>query len=341
VGHLAGGVDPRHHREMDNPTGPEKRRAYQKIAMLAYLRSEGSYTEEQIAERLEFGSPEAMYIQLKNWQLPEWLVGGEETSTSRTPERKARAGESEVIELPPAADAAPFFREVLERLLVDVDALHARMEYLKDKRFVVERDTSKDFFVEEITTRLWRSEYSDEEWRKWCEKRGEDPEAEFVDVPITDLRALRSASPVPPEPLATLIAVYVVSGGDPDKLLDVLQPDQPRASREQLAKIERRLKVEARRYAIGARGGDVKTGQKPGELSSEEHTAAIYIKERREQGATDEQILEELHKVPVYQALSLNLGEVQRLGNLNLPENVLWNALLGRKMLMSYRDKGR
>jgi hypothetical protein len=68
------GVDPLHHREMDNPSGPEKRRAYQKLWRLAYLRSEGSYTEEQIAERLEFGSPEAMYIQLRE-KAPGAAVG--------------------------------------------------------------------------------------------------------------------------------------------------------------------------------------------------------------------------------------------------------------------------
>jgi len=310
---------------MDNPTGPERRRALHVTAILAYLRREGGQTEEEIAEKLEFGSPEAMYRQLQNWGLPAWLVGGdspkEDPGTKPKIARRARKGGGEVVELPPAADAGPLFRKVLERLLGQVDRLPQRVEHLQDGRFIVERDTSGDFG--EVFGTLRREDYAEEEWRKFMEQRGEDPAANFVGVPMTDYRAPGGASPAPPEPLATLVAVYAVAGGEPGPLLDVLYPDVRGADRreieEQLAGIEERMKKEARRYATGARGGTVKTGPPPAGLTADEHSVAIYIKERRTEGATDDQIVKELRRHgPYHLPLRITDEEVQRLGNLEL-----------------------
>jgi hypothetical protein len=50
----------------------------------------------------------------------------------------------------PASGAVPLFREVLEQLLADVDELPERIEHLKDRRFVVERDTQWDFIAGEL-----------------------------------------------------------------------------------------------------------------------------------------------------------------------------------------------
>ena len=56
------------------------------------------------------------------------MVGSELEDESAAP-RKARASEGELIELPPAAGAAPLFKEVLKRLLADV-AVNRRFKRL-------------------------------------------------------------------------------------------------------------------------------------------------------------------------------------------------------------------
>jgi hypothetical protein len=152
-------------QSVDNLSGPEKKRALEAVALLALLRNKGGYTEEKIAHKLGFGNPEAMRIQLKNWELPGWLAGGNPASNPVQQgmlQRRARTGAGEAIELPPAADAVPLLREVLERLLADVEALLSRKEYLKDGRFIVEQDTQGDY-SEEIFGRLWREDFTGEE----------------------------------------------------------------------------------------------------------------------------------------------------------------------------------
>jgi len=55
---------------MDKPTGSERRRVLEAVGRLALLRGKGGYAEEEIAHRLDFGTPEAMRFQLRNWELP-------------------------------------------------------------------------------------------------------------------------------------------------------------------------------------------------------------------------------------------------------------------------------
>ena len=154
------------------------------------------------------------------------------------------------------------------------------------------------------------------------EERGEDPETEFVDLPMTDYRTLSNASPVPPEPLTTLVGAYVLAGGEPGPLIDALHPDSGGSDRKELErrleKMAQSMRTQARRYATGVRGGVVKTGRKPEGLTETEHAAAIYVRERREQGATDEQILGELRRTPLYGTSQVGLEEVGRLGDLRL-----------------------
>jgi hypothetical protein len=42
--------------------------------MLAFLRLDRSYSEDEVAQKLGFGSVEAMRIQLKRWGVPEWML---------------------------------------------------------------------------------------------------------------------------------------------------------------------------------------------------------------------------------------------------------------------------
>jgi hypothetical protein len=154
------------------------------------------------------------------------------------------------------------------------------------------------------------------------EERGEDPETEFVDLPMTDYRTPGGASHVPPEPLTTLVGAYVLAGGEPGPLIDALHPDSGGSDRKELErrleKMAQSMRTQARRYATGVRGGVVKTGRKPEGLTNTEHAAAIYVRERREQGATDEQILGELRRTPLYGTSQVGLEEVGRLGDLRL-----------------------
>ncbi len=106
----------------ENSSASEQQRVFFKIGAFAYMRHEG-YTEEKIAEKLEFGSVEAMRIQLRSWGLPGWMVGDPERDVAVPKARKARAGAGKPVELPPAANATPLFESVLRRLLEEVDRL--------------------------------------------------------------------------------------------------------------------------------------------------------------------------------------------------------------------------
>jgi hypothetical protein len=84
--------------------------ALRKIGVLCILRGEGTYSEDQIAEKLGLGSADAMHIQLSNWGLPDWLARGDATeakyyekSTGKRKRRATRTGEA--LELPLAANA--------------------------------------------------------------------------------------------------------------------------------------------------------------------------------------------------------------------------------------------
>ena len=75
----------------ENSSASEQQRVFFKIGAFAYMRHEG-YTEEKIAEKLEFGSVEAMRIQLRSWGLPGWMVATQnETSPYRRHARRGRA----------------------------------------------------------------------------------------------------------------------------------------------------------------------------------------------------------------------------------------------------------
>jgi len=83
--------------------------------------------EDKVAERVGFGSPEAMRIQLKNWELPDWVVGDGPPEDEK---RKARTP-GEIEELPPAMMAQELFRGDLERLKRYLEKLPLLWEYLE------------------------------------------------------------------------------------------------------------------------------------------------------------------------------------------------------------------
>src|ERR671921_488894 len=118
----------------------------ERYLQLYLLRRNHEYSEDQIASTLGFGSPRALYQQLRADKHPVCPICGalpveeEHCESPAAPRRKAQQGEGEAVDLPPAANATNLFRKALDRLLADVSGLQWRKEYFKDGRFSVERD---------------------------------------------------------------------------------------------------------------------------------------------------------------------------------------------------------
>src|SRR5215212_4172704 len=55
-------------------SGPERRQALETFGILAVLRLDRSCSEDEVAQKVGFGSVEARRIQLKHWGVPEWMM---------------------------------------------------------------------------------------------------------------------------------------------------------------------------------------------------------------------------------------------------------------------------
>src|SRR5215203_4536127 len=55
-------------------SGPERRQALETFGILAVLRLDRSCSEDEVAQKLGFGSVEARRIQLKHSGVPEWML---------------------------------------------------------------------------------------------------------------------------------------------------------------------------------------------------------------------------------------------------------------------------
>lgn len=265
----------------------------------------------EVATELGFDSVPELYRQIKKDGHPICPVCGTtyvEEGHCKQPEderkrRRAREAEGEARELPSAADAVGLFRDALFCLEKDILRLKPRREYLKGKRFVVEYTRSGE--AGESWNRYHRGSWSDDDWADLCVKHGESPDQDFIDVP-NDIVVPGGASQAPPDPLTRLIAVYVLADLPIEPLLRNLHPDPDIVDRKQLdqliygrstpkGKISG-LKSKAETLARLVRGGDVKPGPPPADLSLTELDAAAYIRFQRQRGASDEQILQELRE---------------------------------------------
>ena len=150
---------------------------------LYLLRRNDQYSEDQIALNLGFGSPRALYEQLRADAHPVCPICGalpvEEghCEPSAAPKRQAREGGSEALQLPPAENAMGLITQPLNRLLLfEVGKLKRREERLEGGRFVVEREEWKYWW-------LGREDFSEEEdWRRYCEEHRVDPEVHEVPI---------------------------------------------------------------------------------------------------------------------------------------------------------------
>jgi hypothetical protein len=118
----------------------EDRNAYVTLGRLCVLRDRG-YPEETIAEKLGFPNADVLHQQLRDWDLPGWIVGHDPAANAtekkdRTKSRSRSRTLGPSRELPPASNATPLFRERLEALLEDAELLKHMDEDLRGKYFV-------------------------------------------------------------------------------------------------------------------------------------------------------------------------------------------------------------
>jgi hypothetical protein len=202
----------------------------------------------------------------------EWAHCGQQEDSRQ---QKPRQGTGIRVELPPAKEAMPLFEEALDVLREAIDDLEDRKEYLQDGRFVVE-------------TYFQGPAYDDGEW---VEVKG---------------AFAGGGEQSPPEPLTTLIAVYVLSGLPLEPLLSTLHKEPAGADSDQLdLNIEGTrtskghtpgLKSKARHVARLIRGGNLLPGPTTGEFSADQHSAAWRLYQLKQQGFASKDIEQELRK---------------------------------------------
>jgi hypothetical protein len=268
------------------------------VGVLCALRDQGQYSDEEIATKLGFDGVEAMQIQLKNWKLPDWLIGEEKSATSRASrkksgrERRARSS-GPVVALPPADSAAPLFREKLEALTLAVEELKHRKEKLQGERFV-QSSVSGNLVSDEQRQTIRELLDLDEGAEDYMQFGG----ASFK---------LGGGTPAPQDPLPALIGAYLLAGGAVQPLVEALHPDPASADWTGIEKrIEGRkggpekldgLKALAEQLAKAIRGGTLRAGSPGAELSPDEINLASRITKDQEAGLPDEQIDEKVRRL--------------------------------------------
>jgi hypothetical protein len=253
-------------QRIEDLAGATRREAYDKIGCLCVLRRERTYSEEERAQKAGFGTAEAMHRQLEIWGLTGLLPLREDRPARKTKlqeepmssDRLARKS-GPVEELPLAREAIPLFREALETLSRDNEDLRYRRESRQGKHYpyrIVSRGSSSDDERNSIVERLGLGEVD----------RGsmyfDGAEVEYGTNPRAPL-----------SPLPELIGTYLLAGGDVEKLVKALHPEDSEPNWPEITRwIEgvetpgRKLdgiKSIALRLAILIRGGANTPGKPP------------------------------------------------------------------------------
>jgi hypothetical protein len=275
-------------------------------------------TEDQIAQSLDFGSPAALYQQLSQDGFPVCPECGETPvkpnhckKNKGRRQRQARRGTGQAIELPPAKNAEDMLRQAIERLQTDLLPLDSRREVYKDERF----ETVSDY--PNASTTRYRDDFppgaeGDEEWRKLCEEKGQDPSLDHFFDSYAPIFFAEGATQNPPSPLTELIAVYVLAGMPLEPLLNVLHPNLAELDQERLDQAVDELWHKAGQLATLARGGIIRRGPSTGELSLKEQNTASFITSQLRQGVSETEIVDLLRERGYSQQ------EITRLKNLNI-----------------------
>ena len=275
----------------------EQQRAFLIVRLLCKLRHEGGLSDDEIAAKLEFGSAEAMRIQLKNWDLPAWITG--DTPKSNDPDEQQRRGltaSEGPAELPPAHGAVLLFHQALQKLDRAIGDLANRKEYLQNGRFVAQEDTA----------------------------RGDWPEMGIEDGRLT---VPLGGQQTPLEPLPALIALYVLADEPLEPLLEKLNKRPEAVDKEQLqALIEgkktskghvRGLKTIAGLIARGVRGGKIRASQTTGEFSSRIQNGVWWSQQLAQGGFPAEVISKRLREANFSPS---EISQIRKLNKLPGPE---------------------
>lgn len=209
--------------------------ALRKLAGLCFLRAEGIFSEDQIAQKLDFvdeeGIPliDGMYEHLEALKLPNWVVypdgrhervGKENTRLNPKKERKARSFGQEKEELPPAEAAEFLFRRDLARLTRYIGQLRGMRERRQEEP---ERWLSYSW-VDDDWESYDRSDFSEDQWRRLCEEHGVDPAEESFAFDLAPSGSPLGVGPAPWEGLIYLIALHALMNESIEPLLGRLHP---------------------------------------------------------------------------------------------------------------------
>ena len=218
------------------------------------------------------------------------------------PEEKRRADSisGEPQELPPAKEAAPLFKEALDKLLEAMEFLERDYESPSSSRYNSEYLQGERFF-----------QYTREEIH-WAEGLGRT--------------RYTAAGRSPGNWLTELIAVYLLVYGDPKPLIEKLHPPSNSLDREKLRKQiegEKNQKYSkpgllgsAENVAILIRGGGLRPGRRAVEVDVDEQVIERRILHGRQEGYSDEQIVELLSE----EGTSISKADIRRLSRHNLPD---------------------
>jgi hypothetical protein len=265
---------------------PDQEIAFRKLILLQHRRNEGD-SEEQIAgEVFQLGSPDLMYVYLKGWEFPNWLVFKDPPSSGRQPQ----GTDANAEELPSAKNAVELFKESYEKLGSALKELPYMRQWLKDGRFVTEHAYPtksqkfvfyyrKDAFERWASWERFRHDSSfsirvhSEHWEWWCKERGQDPEVEEFRESVRGV-VPGGVARYPADHIVWLITNYVLTGGPLEVLLGILHRRPAEANREKIKDKSEHLLLIARQLATLLRGGEVKAGSPKEVLSLDEQKAA-------------------------------------------------------------------
>jgi hypothetical protein len=276
-----------------------------------------------IAEKVGFGSADAMHQQLKVWGLTGLLLPEKEVQVPKVKapeadrERKARQGGGEAEDLPPAADAGDLFRIAIERLKNDLHYTNHLNEVLQYDRF----EATFDFHEELVLPREFvRDEASPEIWEQLCAEHGKDPASTDSLVVTRGTRLMGGTAPWPTMHLVRLITAYLVtarSWRDVEVLLERLHPKSRDPNMNQINKYltgDEGLLPTMKKLAQVVRGKSVKRGLNVEGEDLFHHVAGDFIRRGMEQGIPEEEITRVLREQ--YQ---LSEDEIFRLQKIFLP----------------------
>ena len=235
----------------------EPHRNVYKYLEFCSLRRQG-VSDEKIANRHGFKHPETLYHELRRDGFPVCeRCGDYSPAGEHCKKRQARGSGKQRKELPATADAQRLFWPLVEEVHQAVDSLYWRQEYLQDGRFVAE-DRSEGPIL-------------DQEGKLLIEKGA--------------LTQAGGGSWYPPEPLPTLIALYLLSDKPLEPLVEALDHDPTDAAWDALEKHihgKDGLIRQAKQVGALVRGSRrTSQGRHSESVDAEDHDAAMFIQQKR------------------------------------------------------------